>query len=64
MRPGGRFSFFHNGTRLSPVRAAVLDRNFTDWATHPHTMPAEQTPPHWTKPSRQFLIPVARKGGV
>lgn len=62
LRPGGRFSFFHNGTPLSPVRAAVLDRNFLDWTAHPHTMPAEQTPPHWTKPSRQFLIPVARKG--
>ncbi|MBB5829535.1 class I SAM-dependent methyltransferase [Micromonospora carbonacea] len=62
LRPGGRFSFFHSGTAISPARRAVLDRHFTEWTTHPHTMPAEQTPPHWTKPSRDFLIPIATKG--
>lgn len=62
LRPGGRFSFFHSGTRLSPARSAVLDELFTDWTTHPYTMPTELTPAHWTKPSRDFLIPIARKG--
>lgn len=62
LRPGGRFSFFHSGTAISPARRAVLDRHFAEWTTYPHTMPAEQTPPHWTKPSRDFLIPIATKG--
>nr|WP_230417213.1 class I SAM-dependent methyltransferase [Micromonospora tarapacensis] len=62
LRPGGRFSFFHSGTSISPARRAVLDRHFAEWTTSPHTMPAEQTPPHWTKPSRDFLIPIATKG--
>jgi hypothetical protein len=26
-------------------------------------MPVEQTPAHWTKPTRDFLIPIAVKGG-
>ncbi|SCL19853.1 class I SAM-dependent methyltransferase [Micromonospora inyonensis] len=64
LRPGGRFSFFHSGTAISPARRAVLDRHFAEWTAHPHTMPVEQTPPHWTKPSRDFLIPIATKGGA
>lgn len=64
LRPGGRFSFFHSGTSISPVRRQVLDRHFAEWTAHPYTMPAEQTPPHWTKPTRDFLIPIATKGGT
>jgi spermidine synthase len=64
LRPGGRFSFFHSGTSIGPARREVLDRYFAEWTTYPHTMPAEQTPPHWTKPSRDFLIPIATKGGA
>ncbi|WP_431728323.1 class I SAM-dependent methyltransferase [Verrucosispora sp. TAA-831] len=63
LRPGGRLSFFHSGTSISPARRQVLDRHFAEWTTHPYTMPAEQTPPHWTKPTRDFLIPIATKGG-
>jgi spermidine synthase len=62
LRPGGRFSFFHSGDTLSPVRREVLRRHFADWSIHPYTMPADQTPAHWTKPTRDFLIPIARKG--
>ncbi|MDZ5447558.1 class I SAM-dependent methyltransferase [Micromonospora sp. 4G57] len=64
LRPGGRFSFFHSGTSIGPARRAVLDRYFAEWTAYPHTMPVEQTPPHWTKPSRDFLIPIATKGGA
>ncbi|MFV2022276.1 class I SAM-dependent methyltransferase [Micromonospora sp. LOL_023] len=64
LRPGGRFSFFHSGTSIGPARRAVLDRHFAKWTAYPHTMPAEQTPPHWTKPSRDFLVPIATKGGA
>ncbi|GIJ28854.1 hypothetical protein Vqi01_40160 [Micromonospora qiuiae] len=63
LRPGGRFSFFHSGTSISPARRQVLDRHFAEWTAHPYTMPAEQTPSHWTKPTRDFLIPIATKGG-
>jgi spermidine synthase len=64
LRPGGRFSFFHSGTSIGPARREVLDRHFAEWTAHPYAMPAEQTPPHWTKPSRDFLIPIATKGGA
>ncbi|MBQ1050794.1 class I SAM-dependent methyltransferase [Verrucosispora sp. WMMA2044] len=63
LRPGGRFSFFHSGTSISPARRQVLDRHFADWTAHPYTMPAAQTPAHWTKSTRDFLIPIATKGG-
>jgi spermidine synthase len=63
LRPAGRFSFFHSGTALSPARTAVLDRHFAHWRAHPYTMPATETPVHWTKPSCDFLIPIAYKGG-
>jgi spermidine synthase len=64
LRPGGRFSFFHSGTSIGPARREVLDRHFAEWTAHPYTMPADQTPPRWTKPSRDFLIPIATKGGA
>jgi spermidine synthase len=63
LRPGGRFSFFHSGNELAPARAAVLDRLFVRWHTDRYTMPAAQTPPHWTKPTRNFLVPIAYKAG-
>jgi hypothetical protein len=62
LRPGGRFSFFHSGDTINAARRDVLDRHFADWATHPYTMPAALVPPHWTKPTRDFLIPIATKG--
>jgi spermidine synthase len=63
LRPGGRFSFFHSGTVLSDIRREVLDRHFSTWSAYSYSMPAELTPTHWTKPTRDFLIPVATKGG-
>jgi spermidine synthase len=63
LRPGGRFSFFHSGDTLGDARRAVLDRHFATWTTHPYTMPLRETPAHWTKPTRDFLIPIATKGG-
>jgi spermidine synthase len=62
LRPNGRFSFFHSGARMNPARAAVLDQYFAHWSAHPYTMPVADIPPHWTKPSRDFLIPIAYKG--
>jgi hypothetical protein len=62
LRPGGRFSFFHSGDALSPARIDVLDRCFAYWTAHPYTLPVEDTPAHWTKPTRDFLIPIATKG--
>jgi spermidine synthase len=61
LRPGGRFSFFHSGTTINAARRRVLDRNFAVWTSHPHTMPANEQPRHWTKPTRDFLIPIAVK---
>ncbi len=63
LRPGGRFSFFHSGDTLGSARRAVLDRHFVNWTAHPYTMPLPETPVHWTKPTRDFLIPIATKGG-
>jgi len=62
LRPGGRFSFFHSGDTLSPARRGVLDHHFATWTAHPYTMPLPETPVHWTKPTRDFLIPIATKG--
>ncbi len=63
LRPGGRFSFFHSGDRLSPARAAVIHKHFADVSIRDYTMPAELVPAHWTKPTRDFLVPVATKAG-
>ena len=62
LRPGGRFSFFHSSSALSQSRRDVLDRHFTHWATSAYTMPAASVPPHWTKASCDFLVPIATKG--
>lgn len=62
LRPGGRFSFFHSGNAISATRRDVLDRHFAEWTAHPYTMPAAHVPPNWTKPTRDFLIPIATKG--
>jgi spermidine synthase len=64
LRPGGRFSFFHSGNQLSHTRQAILSEHFAAVDAHPYTMPAEQTPPHWTKPSRNFVVPIATKAGA
>jgi spermidine synthase len=63
LRPGGRFSFFHSGDTLGQARRAVLDRHFATWTTHPYTMPLSATPAHWTKPTRDFVVPIAAKEG-
>jgi spermidine synthase len=62
LRPSGRFSFFHSGVHISRARRDVLDRHFASWTAHPYTMPAADVPPRWTKPTRDFLIPIATKG--
>lgn len=62
LRPGGRFSFFHSGSTLAATRREILDDHFASWTVHPYTLPAAETPAHWTKPSRDFLIPVATRG--
>ncbi|MEV0134682.1 class I SAM-dependent methyltransferase [Dactylosporangium sp. NPDC050688] len=64
LRPGGRFSFFHSGNVLDPVRRRVLDRHFATWEARPYTLPANETPAHWTKPTRDFLVPIATKRGA
>ncbi|GAB4054885.1 class I SAM-dependent methyltransferase [Catellatospora paridis] len=62
LRPGGRFSYFHSGTTLSPTRRDVLKHHFASVTAHPYELPKGETPVAWTKPTRQFLIPVATKG--
>ena len=62
LRPGGRFSFFHSGTALPAQRAAVLDRHFSRWTATGYFLPPHQVPAAWTKPTRDFLVPVAEKG--
>jgi spermidine synthase len=64
LRPDGRFSFFHSGDTLRPARREVLERHFAAWSIHPYTMPADRTPTHWTKPTRDFLVPNATKGNA
>jgi spermidine synthase len=62
LRPGGRFSFFHSGNRLSGTRQQILDRYFAGWTAKPYELPRDAVPTAWTKPSRDFLIPIASKG--
>ena len=62
LRPGGRFSFFHSGTELSPTRVRVLDRHFPGWTASSYRLPRHRLPASWTKPTTDFLVPVARKG--
>jgi spermidine synthase len=64
LRPGGRFSFFYSGSQLSPVRVSVLERHFADLGVYRYALPVERTPTHWTKPSRDFIIPIATKAGA
>lgn len=59
LRPGGRFSFFSAGPQLSPARAAIMTECFQSWEQHRYTMPEHLTPPGWTKPTREFVVPVA-----
>jgi spermidine synthase len=61
LRPGGKFSFFHSGSAFNDARGRVLDRFFAVWTAYPYTMPVEQTPAHWTKPTRDFVVPIAVK---
>jgi spermidine synthase len=62
LRPGGRFSFFHSGATIGRARREILDRHFPGWTADRYTMPPDLVPPHWTKPTRDFLIPKATKG--
>ena len=41
LRPGGRFSFFHSGTRLSVARARTLDQHFPGWFARPYRLQPE-----------------------
>jgi len=64
LRPGGRFSFFHSGSTLGDARRQTLGGHFESWTVHRYTLPVAETPAHWTKPTREFLIPIATtKGG-
>lgn len=62
LRPSGRFSFFHSGIELSEARARVLDEHFPGWTTTRFTVPPGQLPAGWTKPTGDFLVPLAQKG--
>jgi hypothetical protein len=62
LRPGGRFSFFHSGTELPRTRTQVLDRHFPEWSATPYRLPEAKLPAAWTKPSADFLVPIAVKG--
>ncbi|WP_433724583.1 class I SAM-dependent methyltransferase [Actinoplanes sp. CA-051413] len=62
LRPGGRFSFFHSGTRLPEARARTLDQHFPGWVAHPHRLPPDALPAAWAKPTADFLVPIAVKG--
>ena len=64
LRSGGRFSFFHSGATIGGARREVLDRYFPGWTADPYTMPAALVPPHWSKPTRDFLIPIATKASA
>ncbi|MFC5186757.1 class I SAM-dependent methyltransferase [Actinomadura harenae] len=61
LRPGGRWSFFWSGSRLSSQRRSVLDRWFPGWHADSYTMPPELVPRDWTKPTTAFLVPVATR---
>jgi spermidine synthase len=62
LRPGGRFSFFHHGSELPPARMRVLDQYFPGWTATRYTLPEQRLPAAWTKPTGDFLVPVAQKG--
>jgi spermidine synthase len=63
LRPGGRFSFFHAGRDLNRDRLAVLQRHFRDVQLWHHQIPAEDLPATWTKPTGDFVVPIAIKAG-
>ncbi|GIH03249.1 hypothetical protein Rhe02_13160 [Rhizocola hellebori] len=63
LRPGGRFSFFSSGPELSEVRRQILERHFAEVRTWPYTLAANKIPPSWTKPTADFVVPIATKGG-
>lgn len=62
LRPGGRFSFFSSGSELSATRRHILERHFADVRTQPYALPSKDIPPSWTKPSTDFIVPIATKG--
>ncbi|MEV4716670.1 class I SAM-dependent methyltransferase [Micromonospora noduli] len=62
LRPAGRFSFFHSGSRMSEARARVLDEHFPGWSATSVTIPSNRLPTGWTKPTGDFLVPCAQKG--
>lgn len=61
LRPGGRFSFFHSGGEVSPARVGVLDRCLPGWTATPFRISPDLLPATWTKPTADFLVPVAEK---
>jgi spermidine synthase len=62
LRPGGRFSFFHSGRHLPAARTYVLDKHFPGWQAAPYRIPPAHLPAAWSKPSADFLVPIAMKG--
>lgn len=62
LRPGGRFSFFCSGSNISRRRMETLDSTFSSWTAHHYALPADRVPSGWTKPTRDFVIPIAVKG--
>lgn len=62
LRPGGRFSFFWSGSAVSGRRVEILNGAFPGWTARRYTLPDDCVPAGWTKPTRDFVIPIAVKG--
>lgn len=61
LRPGGRFSFFSSGPTLSDTRRQVMERHFAEVKTWSYSLAPKDIPPSWTKPTADFVIPIATK---
>jgi spermidine synthase len=61
LRPGGRLSFFSSGSTLSDTRRQVMERHFAEVKTWSYSLAPEDVPPSWTKPTADFVIPIATK---
>jgi spermidine synthase len=63
LRPGGRFSFFSSGSTLSDTRRRVMEGHFAEVETWSYSLSPEDVPLSWTKPTTDFLVPIATKAG-
>lgn len=61
LRPGGRFSFFSSGPTMSDMRRLVMERHFAEVETWPYSLAPDDIPSAWTKPTADFVIPIATK---